>query len=308
MPVPAFRRIAPAMRTPLGIILVGGGFGGFTSTFLPPIGDPIVTDWIAATFLGAVAALLFVVVISNTDRSDAVRLLAISVIAGITWQPTILGLREAQRSTVLRRDMASLADTVAALNEAQRTAFPEDDTQKPEYLSAVGEAFEAAVTSANRVVTDTAQTTAGALLSSAFDSRSSSELALVEALGLEEIDLVHSPMLPDLQDVDLVLMLGSPLVVEEEDRTEAFVRFDIPAAAQYTVDVTSEDDRDLVAAIHRVDEPVTVAVNDDSGDSLNPSITEALERGTYYLHLRDFYGNTVASFTASLVRTQGGDN
>ena len=299
-----------ATRTFLGTVLVGGAIGGFASTLLPPIGDsPIVTGPLASTFLGALAALLFVVVVSNTDRSDTVRLLAISVVAGITWQPTILGLREAQRNAILNEDIASLAKTVTTLQEIPSFTRPEDEIQKIEYLSTVDAVLDDATESVRNVTTETAQTTASTILTSAFDLyRGGSELVQVSG----EVDIDFSPtlhVLPDPQDVELVLTLNDQLTVEEQGNTDVFVRIDIPESARYTVAVTSNEDRaDLVAAIHRASDPLPMVINDDAGGSLNPSITEDFPQGEYYLHVRDFYRGPVATFTAVVARAIGDGN
>ena len=297
-------------RTFLGTVLAGGAIGGFASTLLPPIGDsPIVTAGLASTFLGALAALLFVVVISNTDRSDTVRLLAVSVVAGITWQPTILGLREAQRNTILNRDITSLAETATTLQRIASPTRPEDEAQKDEYLSTVDAVLDNAAVFARNVTTEAAQTTASAIFTSALDShRGGWELAQVAGdLDIDIAPTLH--ILPDPQDVELVLTLDSRLAVEDQGSTDVFVRIDIPEPARYTVAVTSDEGRaDLVAAIHRAGDPVPMAINDDADDSLNPSITEDFPQGEYYLHVRDFYRGPVAAFTAVLERAIGDGN
>ena len=77
-------------------ILVFGDIGGYISTHLPSV-DPIVSSIPHSIFLGAVAAFLFVILASNTDRSDTLRLLAISMLAGMAWQSVLVGLRDSRR-------------------------------------------------------------------------------------------------------------------------------------------------------------------------------------------------------------------
>ena len=311
----------------LGTVLGGGAIGGFSSTLLPPIGEPIVTTWLASTFLGALAALLFVVLISNTDRSDTLRLLAISVVAGITWQPTILGLIDANRNATLgrdnatlgrdnatlSRDIASLEETATTLQEfagaIATVPRPEDEEEKTEYLRIVDQTLNEAVESVRTVTTEAAQTTASAILTPAFDNyRGGTELAQIDG-GLDTFGAsLNVRTLPDPQDVELVLTPDSRLDVEDQESTDVFIRIDISDPARYTVDVTSEEGQDLVASIHRSDEPRPMAVNDDSADSLNPRITEDFLQGEYYLHVRDFYRAPVAAFTVAMVLTNPDGN
>lgn len=76
----------------LGLVASAGVFGGCLSILLETAtgGEPIVGVG-GAGLLGIVAAVFFVFVVSNTERTDRLRLIAVAVAAGLFWNPVIEG-------------------------------------------------------------------------------------------------------------------------------------------------------------------------------------------------------------------------
>ena len=76
---------------------------------------------------GGIASLIFVVVLSNTDRTDRLRLIALSLLAGFAWQPVLSAARtyassQSQRTEArqIEADLRQLQQRLDALSK--RTA------------------------------------------------------------------------------------------------------------------------------------------------------------------------------------------
>ena len=291
-------------------ILFGGALGGFASTVFPGAENPIADSTSSSAFLGALAAYLFVVLVSNTDRSDTRRLVAIAIVSGLAWQTVIVSVRDSQN---FRDDLQVVTQAARTLQTAAgrpRLRPPSvDDGERPDtladkstYRAEVDAAFESVVALARDARTGAAQNAVAELLFTGLDhdisDRTPEVIGELRSIGAS-VD--YSRLLPDASEVNLSLNLDEPLEVSASERTEVVVRMAIPRSGLYTVDVASAE-RDLIASIHSVDTFDLVAANDDSNDSLNPSISMNFESGDYYLRITEFLERNLSAFAVTLSR------
>lgn len=284
-------------------LLVAGSIGGFLSTLLPSSTEPLVSGEIHSTFLGAIAAFLFVVLISNTDKSDVIRTIAISIVAGMAWQPVLVGLRDGRQIESLRSDLHRFDDTVSTIELVHSLELPRDPNDKTVYEERVSMAVDQAVQLMDDITNDEARQLAGALIGSTVEDHwiGAPNAESLSVLSEASIDVDFSPsLLNDPDSIGLVLSAGESLHVAGHDGPDALVRLNIFEAANYTVDVSS-DEHDLVAAIYEDGNSRPIAASDDYDGSLNPRIEEFFEPGDYYLHITDFQRRSVTSFEATLL-------
>lgn len=72
---------------PLLLVPALGAAGGFLAWMMAARADgPVWSDLFVMVLMGAGAALIFLFVIMNTDRSDVARLVALSLLAGFSWE------------------------------------------------------------------------------------------------------------------------------------------------------------------------------------------------------------------------------
>ena len=162
--------VRSAQSTLALILLVSGGIGGFISTYLPNV-EAIGSNKLLSIFLGAIAAFLFVILVSNTDRSDTLRLLAISILAGMAWQSVLVGLQDTQLVAASEQRAAAAEQRAAAAhNDLQVIASWEELAQQlhdierlrnadniKEYSESVDAILGKAVNSASDITSDDAR-------------------------------------------------------------------------------------------------------------------------------------------------------
>ena len=292
-----------SIPTDVGSILGGGAVGGVISTLLPQVDVPIVSSVFLSALLGAIAAYLFIFVISHTDTADTRRLIALSIVAGMAWQPVIVGLRDGQRNAALSNDLRSTRDIAVALQEFHGLTRPDDPEAKASYALGVDTALNEVAEYASNVRTDDAQNAVAAMVSTALGDHDDPERtqSLVEELNAVGVSVSHGHALPDAADVQFNLTPESgPLNVEAQGDGDVFLRMVIVEPARYSISITSTAGRDLVAAIHRAGDPVPLVANDDYRGSRDPQIDASLEQGVYYVHISEFLGRAVSTFTATL--------
>ena len=119
------------------LLLVGacgviGGLIGWALFALWQDQPPKVNPWadpLISAGLGAVASIVFIFLIANTDRTDRNRLIALAMVGGIAWEPVL----EASRAFVDRRfeqshQQAAIGAATKAIELARglETAAPEE--------------------------------------------------------------------------------------------------------------------------------------------------------------------------------------
>lgn len=288
-------------------ILLGGSVGGYASTILPATENPIASGVPSSVFLGALAAFLFVVLASNTDRSDTFRLVAISMASGMAWQTVIVSILDSRNFTEDMQATVQVADSLQSMNDLDR---PGDAEGKTAYRDAVRRELESVAMLARGMRTGAAKNAVSDLLSTRLghDFLSQGTPDVIDELNEIGISADYSHLLRNAGKVDLLLELDTPLHVEDRDDGEVFIRTEIPRTGWYAIGVTSRDaDRDLVAAVHGVENFELVAASDDSGDSLNPSVSTYFKSGSYYLHVAGFLEPDLPGFTATLSRATAGE-
>ena len=288
-------------------ILSGGAVGGYASTILPATENQIASGVPSSLFLGALAAFLFVILASNTDRSDTFRLVAISIVSGMAWQTVIVSILDSRNFNEDMQATVKIADSLQSMNDIER---PEDAQGKAAYRDAVRKELESVAMLARGMNTGAARNAVSDLLSTRLghDFLSQGTPEVIDELNEIGISTDYSHLLRNAGDTDLILEPDTPLNVEGRDDGEVFIRTEIPWAGWYTIDVTSRDaDRDLVAAVHGTENFELVAASDDSGDSLNPSVSTYFKSASYYLHVAGFLQPDLPGFTATLSRAPAGE-
>ena len=219
----------------------------------------------------------------------------------MTWQTVIVSVRDSQN---FNEDLQAVAQAAATLQSVGDRERPDKAEEKAEYRNEVDAELESVVTLARSVNTGAAQNAVSELLSARLEHDISERTpGIINELRSIGISVDYPRLLPDASEVALILRPGNLLDMAVPDRTEVFIRMEIPQAGHYTLDVTSHD-RDLVAIIHRMDNFQLMATNDDSDNSLNPRISMDFESGNYYLHVMEFLKRNLSSFTAELSRAK----
>ncbi len=166
-----------------------GAVGGLLAWMMSVrAGGPLWPDIIVMVTMGAGAALIFLFVIMNTDRSDVARLVALSLLAGFSWETVweaggAVVERHAEEARVAEIEEATHriaeieAELLSATDPRERKALASRATGEIERLGRVG----SAVTSVDALQKLTeARVVASSVARSAADAGSRSEAKEIE--------------------------------------------------------------------------------------------------------------------------------
>lgn len=142
--------------------IIGWIFGLVTGNrpSIPGADHALSTGWhLAATvpawvLLGAAAALIFTVLVANTDRTDRARVIAISVLSGMFWMPVLNGASElikkqqedqlAGEAKQLIQDAAQIAENAKSVQGEQRERALLDASRKLEEANSLAQRTDSA--------------------------------------------------------------------------------------------------------------------------------------------------------------------
>ena len=234
-------------------------------------------------------ALAFIVLISHTDRTDRIRVVALAFVAGFAWEPLLdqavrnIGARNLQQrdgiaSTLVKglEQASNIAEPVASVDDKQRLIRATNDT--------VQELDEAAAT-AERINAPEYQQALQQL--EGYFTERYLDVPTPQSLDSDEIP----SQLPTLDTETLFQFTASYGV------RETLVSVHAESEGRYRIEFDS--DADLVASLYD-DRGEYIAADDDSGDGLNPLLDRSLDGGTYTLRISQFDGESLPDFTVSL--------
>lgn len=191
--------------------IIGWIFGLVTGNrpFIPGANGALSAGWhLAATvpawvMLGAAAALIFTVLVANTDRTDRARVIAISVLSGMFWMPVLNGASELikkHQDERLAGEAKQLIQEVAQIAESAKSVQGE---QRDQLLLSAREKLKDANDLAQRI--DSARVATS--LDDASEVLSGLDVELMPAPAPTELTAPHRPHLvianaqiPSLQD------------------------------------------------------------------------------------------------------------
>jgi hypothetical protein len=119
-------------------VATSGAFGGLLSWLLgiragsSPLVHPFADPFVAVA-LGVAAALGFVYVVANTARDDLARLIGLSILAGLSWEPAL----DAGTAVVKgRQEERRVAEATSAVSDAARLSAKVASSPETERLTA----------------------------------------------------------------------------------------------------------------------------------------------------------------------------
>jgi len=272
---------------------------------------PHVSVWLDSPLslvLGAGASIVFVFLISNTDRSDRARLIALALVAGVFWEPVweasqALVDREVEQSrqkaaVEATQKAATLAASLQSASPAERDRILEDirqELQKAEHaargidsvsglrrVSLASEQLLSVGEDLPRRELRTLLATLDPIESRYFSGNASIASATpVPAGGVVPLTISQS----DLPTGRMPLLTaGARLVFSDLDAMKAWFRLAIQTRSTTTLRIKATD-ADLVAAIYSRESLQLVKSDDDSGGDLNPEIRADLATGEYIVRI-----------------------
>lgn len=123
------------LEHPLALVPALGALGGLAGLILDHSANdhrmaaelsslqPLSSAFLSNAFLGAIAAVIFVFLISNTDRGDVARLCAVSLVAGHAWKPVLEAGKGFVTQGVMRDDaLVEVRQARSLLEDAANSA------------------------------------------------------------------------------------------------------------------------------------------------------------------------------------------
>lgn len=216
---------------------------------------------IACMMLGAGSAFIFIFLIAIIDLKDLKRLLALALLSGFAWQAV---WDSAQDRLMLSREDSSDVNFSKSDMEAAERAYKTKD-QVPQHPT---DGDGSAVEQAGEESSDIWENYMFRFISRSFG---------IEDIDRDEFDNIQS------------LMIGTPHRSSKNRYT-----FRIDGQADISIDVETEDGKDLIMALFRYDSKNNklqnlVSFDDDSGEGLNPSLKiDEINEGDYLLAINFF--------------------
>ena len=271
--------------------------------------------------LGALAGMIFVVVLTNVDKTDTPRLIALAFLSGFAYPPILeagltnlgvnagniltrvqvatnqkenveiaalqaAGKQEDEGSTAnldaLSMEVNNLADSLLQLNERERAGILEPLLEElQERLDPEQEAL---------------------VLSRIEDALSQSNIEISDYFASdEEADGAYLPdplsRLPRRLESELIA--ESSVTIGNNRFNVHWIPVNISYASQYEIRVTSNGEGDLVAGIYDAVSLRLLAENDDYTNA-DPQITVELASGNYVLRVSEYFSRTIGQVEITL--------
>ena len=278
--------------------------------------------WIDAPIsivLGTGASMVFVYLISNTDRADRARLFALALVAGVFWEPVWeAGKALVDRKVEQSRQRAALDATNRATELA--AALPSvSQNERDKILANIGQELQRAKTAVGKLdslssiqqvkqasepllANDWVQTRPELrTLAASLDPMSGERLrtaasyaavATSTSAAIVPETISRSDLPPD--DSIRLLTPGDRFSGDASKMKTAWFRFGIRGTSAATIQVTSS--KDLVAAVYSKDSLRLIASDDDSGGNGNPKLSVQLSTGEYLARVSSFDSSALPRF------------
>lgn len=210
---------------------------------------------IACMVLGAGSAFIFIFLIAITDPKNFKRLLALALLSGFAWQAVWDSAQD--RFMLSRKDPSDVNLSKSVVEAAEQVSKIKDQISP---LSTGGDG--PAVGQPGEELLDTLEN---------YMFRSMSRSFGVEDIDKDEFDEIH------------LLEMGIP---HRSSRNR--YRFETNVQTDISIDVETEDGKDLIVALFRYDSNNNklrdlISLDDDSGEGLNPSLKLNIDVGEYLL-------------------------
>ena len=328
----------------IGLVAFFGAIGGILAWAIvlwrdqpPHLG--VFLDAPVSLVLGAGASVVFVFLISNTDRTDRGRLIALALVAGVFWEP----VWEASKALIDRENEQSQQQSaVDATQKAAELAanlpfLPESEQAK--ILAKIRLELQKAEQAARKIDSVTGfkklQTASEQLLAkkeilpqrefrtllAALDPIPGSNFmhymstGAIAAAGAPLFSTPARPIVPQLissselpQEDEIVTLPHGDATTSQKPTTKiVWFRISISDLSLVTVEVTSAN-TDLVAAIYEKSSFGLVEYVDDSGRNRNPKLHIRLKAGDYLLKISSYNNEDLPQFEVhSIIMADSGN-
>jgi len=295
------------------LVAIPGALGG-TIGWLMGLGFEAETftgefwNWLIAVILGAVSGFVLVVVLTNTNRSDMLRLVTLSFLAGWVHQPILEQGVEAIGGGSIR-DLVNIenATVIEFGNFLSQGKSVREQLDSEDIISRVEEISAGLENLSLRESEIVLQILA--LQVQTLDEQDQRYLLDIYAsVDLDVEEYVAEPeqaevLYEDIQEigesVDFLLM-NNETTVFVDDVTEAWITLEVPFYANEDVHkriFVNSEVQDLVAVLYNED-GTQIGFGDDYEGSTNPQIDELMKTGqNYFLQVTEYYGEDLENFS-----------
>jgi hypothetical protein len=279
-------------------------------------------DALLSLLLGAGASMVFVFLVSNTDRTDRARIIALALVAGLFWEPVLEASRalvdreteQAQQKTAIEatRRAAELAESLPSLSDTEQEKILADirlelqtahlaarDIDSISRLRQVQAASEQ-LFEMRAILPQRELRTLLATLDPISDSRYGEideprilVAAAAADFSREVAPRMISPFELPLQSEIEVLTGG---ITSFRRPSTKIAWFSLPVAVPVRATIEAAANADLVASIYDRNSLRLIETDDDSGGNRNPKLHLDLPMGDYLIRIRSYHGDELPPF------------
>lgn len=285
------------------LVAIPGALGGSVGWlmglgFQAEIFRGAVWDLLIAIILGAVSGFVLVVVLTNTNRNDMLRLVTLSFLAGWVHQPILEQGVEAIGGGSVRELVNIENATIEFGNLLIQTKSVREHLETGEIESRVAEIAEGLENLSVReeeivlqLLAQQAQTLDPQDQQYLLDIYATADLDVVDYIPDSERQDILAQEISDVGESIETLAMNNGITVDAGNADEVWLTLEVPSDALENVEkrisVTS-DSQDLVAILLN-EERVQVGYSDDYAGDLNPQIEELMKAGqNYYLQITEY--------------------